>query len=83
MSETMIKQTCFEKLKLKMNTYQIGNNRSKSIMSKNHHDDVVWNFVEFSFSLVFWKSQCFPWARWTYTSHHVGHERWFTRPQYL
>ncbi len=34
--ETITKQTCFERLKLKMNIYQIGNNRSKSNVSKSH-----------------------------------------------
>jgi len=41
----MIKQTCFERLKLKMNTYQIGNNRCKSNVSKSHQDYDVQNFL--------------------------------------
>jgi hypothetical protein len=49
----MIKQTCFERLKLKMNTYQIGNNTSKSNVSKIHQDYDVQNFLDFHPSLFF------------------------------
>jgi len=54
--ETMMKKHVLKDWNWKMNTYQIGNNRSKSIMSKSHHDYGVQNFVELSFSLVLWKS---------------------------